>query len=110
MDRAYNRLGCGASLCLLALIIIGLPVTQKAIGCLVICLQFGRDAYFRHGLRFLPHRGFELTNHQFLWPVLIVAFVMFWMISMGLWILGSTLLMIGINTAIERNRDQTFQR
>jgi hypothetical protein len=60
--REYDNLGCVATLFLFLSIIIGCFIITRLVGDLIICLQFGADAYFQQGLRFVPHHGSLLTN------------------------------------------------
>jgi hypothetical protein len=68
LDEEYNRLGCGAFLVLLLLVISGIMICEHEITVLAICLQFGADAYFLHGLRTVPHKGLLLNNGQTIAP------------------------------------------
>jgi len=59
----YNKLGCAPVAFLLLVTIVGIVGLTRLLVMLVICLQFGRDAYFNQGLRPLPHRGFFHLNN-----------------------------------------------
>jgi hypothetical protein len=61
--KEYDDLRCAPGLFLLASAVIGLFVTSRLIERLIICLQFGLNAYFRNGVRPIPHRGFFNLNN-----------------------------------------------
>lgn len=65
LSREYNQLGCLAGIFMFASMLIGSIVTTQFVDALMICLEFGRDAYFKRGLRTIPHHGFfQLNNGQ----------------------------------------------
>lgn len=68
LSEEYNRFGCGAGLVLLLLMISGIMLCEHEITVLAICLQFGADAYYKHGLRTVPHKGLLLNNGQSIAP------------------------------------------
>src|SRR4051812_360618 len=105
LEAGYNRLGCASFLCLLTAVIAGLFVTTFAADAVVICLQFGRDAYFRQGVRPIPHRSFfELSNGQSITFPFRLVFTLLWMISFTLWIAVAVAAVIAANNALERRR------
>jgi hypothetical protein len=65
LSREYDNLGCAPGILLLLSVVIGADIILHLLDVLIICLQFGIDAYFRKGLRPIPHRGFfNLNNGQ----------------------------------------------
>src|SRR6266511_1615882 len=95
LEDNYNRLGCAPFLCLLILVIVGLQVTTTAADAVVICLQFGRDAYFRDGVRAIPHRGyFDLTNGQSVSFVYRLVFILLWIVGFAVWIAVAAIIVI----------------
>jgi hypothetical protein len=80
-DKAYNRLGCLAFLCLLGLIVVGLIVVPKLGAMAVICLEFGRDTYFKNGVRLTGHKGFRMPDGRSLSILYATLFILFQLIS-----------------------------
>lgn len=101
--KEYNDLGCAPTLFLLASVVIGLFVTSGLVERLVICLQFGPNAYFRNGVRPIPHHGFfELNNgHQIADAYKVLFFVLLWC-SLLAWAILSLLVAIGWNRLVDR--------
>src|SRR4051812_24741899 len=90
---SYDRLGCAAFLCLFAAAVIGLFVARRVAFCVAICLQFGRDAYFREGVRphHLPHPNdpsghFRLSNGQTLAPQYQGVVIVVSLVALPVWI------------------------
>jgi hypothetical protein len=105
ISDGYNRLGCGAFLCLLILALVGLIFTSKAAVVVGICMQFGREAYFRDGVRPLPHPGFfHLSNGQIVAPIYQLASVLIWMVLFTGWIAVSLLVVVGTHERIQALR------
>jgi hypothetical protein len=61
--REYNQLGCLAGIFMFTSMVTGGIVTTQFVDALMICLEFGRDAYFKGGLRSIPHHGFFQLNN-----------------------------------------------
>jgi hypothetical protein len=90
----------------LIVVIVGLVVTTIAADAVVICLQFGWDAYFRDGVRPIPHRGFfNLSNGQSVTFPYKAIFGLLWMISFALWIALSVVVVVAAKNAQERHRE-----
>jgi hypothetical protein len=107
----YDRLGCGAFLCLFTVAVIGLVfVAQRVAFCIAICLQLGRDAYFREGVRGgLGHDHFgqiRLSNGQMLAPYYQGVFHVVWTVALLAWIAGAFFVVTAINNFLERRRDR----
>ena len=62
ISREYDKLGGAPFLCLALSVVIGMMIIANVNSILVLCISYGSDAYFKNGLRFVPHRGFLLTN------------------------------------------------
>ncbi len=100
-DREYNELGCLTVTLLITLVVVGLITVARTSDAVVICLQFGTDAYLHHGLRPVPHRGFfKLNNGQEVAGYLQSVFWILCFTLLPLWIIGSALLAIGLNQFI----------
>lgn len=69
VSHEYDHLGCAAGLCLYLSIVVGAFFIGRLVGDLMIRLQFGANAYFQQGLRFVPHHEPLLTNGQRLGPL-----------------------------------------
>lgn len=68
LDREYNNLGCAATLFLFAVEMAGLYLVVRLVDVLIICLEFGSNAYFHEGLHYMPHRPDLLSNGQMTSP------------------------------------------
>ena len=98
LDYEYNRLGCGTGLFLLLLAISGLWIFTREIAIGMICLQFGSDAYFHHGLRTAPHRGFFIPNNgQRIAPQYEALAMALYFVWMPIWVTAALLIAIAIN-------------
>ena len=84
LSREYNDLGCGASLLLLALVVVGLSLISRLLASLMIILQFGVGAYDA-GLRIQPHKGFLLTNGQTVAPQYQALDFVLFLVAMPIW-------------------------
>jgi hypothetical protein len=97
LSREYNNLGCGATACLFLVVILGMFVICFGADGLVICLQFGMDAYFHKGLRRVPHRGFfVLNNGQTVALQYQVLFFAIYIVGMALWATLALCITIGV--------------
>lgn len=101
--KEYHDLRCAPGLFLLASVVIGFFVTSRLAERLVICLQFGLNAYFRKGVRPIPHHGFfELNNGQQISDAYKVLFFGSWGCMLLAWAFLSLLVAIGWNRLADR--------
>ena len=99
LDREYNNLGCAAGLCLFLLAVAGLFITGHLVGIIIICLEFGRDSYFRQHLWFRPHRKFALSDGRMIAPEYQALFMALWMLLTAFWCALSLLSVLAIKRA-----------
>ena len=111
LSREYDNLGCGATLFLLATVLVGMVVINRTLGIAAICLQFGTDAYFRRGLDYVPHRGLQLNNVQKLGPPYVVVYILGCFVALVIWTGGALILTIGLNKLVDyRNKRRRNKR
>lgn len=110
LRKEYDDLRCAPGLFLLASAVIGLFVTSRLIERLVICLQFGLNAYFRNGVRPIPHRGFFNLNdgHQVA-DGYKALFCVVWMCALLGWAFLSLLIAIVWNRLADRLQRRRFR-
>lgn len=102
LPKEYGDLGCAACLFLFASLVTGVFASYWLTACLVICLQFGLNGYFRHGIHPIPNRGFELNNGQQLGDVYKALFIAIRGCALLAWMFVSLLVAIGINHLADR--------
>ena len=105
LSREYDNIGCAAGLFLLVAVLIGLFVTVRAAGIAAICMQLGPDAYFKHGVDYVPHKQPLLNNGQRIAPIFQFVQTLIYFVLMPIWVFIALLIAIGLNKLIEyRNR------
>lgn len=86
LRREYEDSGCATALCLLFLAVAGLVIISLGADDLVICLEFGSDAFFRQGLHRAPHGGyFGLTNGHVVSAPFQLLWILLFMVGLPLW-------------------------
>jgi hypothetical protein len=104
LGRGYDNLDIPAFACLLVLVLIGCALTLYGADAVVICLQFGKDAYFRDGVRAIHHDFFSLSNGQKIAPRFRLIFTAIWAISFVAWNAAALFIVVRINEYFERRR------
>jgi hypothetical protein len=100
-DVDRESFGCLTSMLLWPAVVAGWFGIVRLTGCLVICLQFGRDAYLHHGLRFKPHGGtFQLTNGQTIAPRYTLLFFVFYFVLTPLYVMAALRIAIAFNRLV----------
>jgi hypothetical protein len=98
LSREYDQFGCAPNVFLLFSMLVGIVTIGHLLDELVICLQFGFDAYFRDGVRPVPHKGFfNLSNGQMIAPPYRLLFFALYFVVMPLWMGMALLAAIGFN-------------
>jgi hypothetical protein len=100
--RAYDNMPLAAGPCLLLVVIAGLFIVYHLVDIVIICLQFGADAYFGQGLRYAPGSSVLLTNGQSIARPYRVLFFVLWFPGMLLWIAAATLITVGASATWQR--------
>jgi hypothetical protein len=103
ISREYNNLGCAPMIILLLSVVAGIFIVTHFAELIVICLQFGSDAYFHQGLRPIPHRGFfKLNNGQEIAPPYKLLFIGLYFVLMPVWVTISLFVAITVNLVFAR--------
>jgi hypothetical protein len=103
--KEYSKLHNGPGCFLFLSVFVGAFLAGYLVAPIVISLKFGTDAYFKGGLRLVPHKGLTLTNGRMMAPPYQFLFIILEVAIIILWAAVSLAIAIGMNRLVDAFRD-----